>query len=123
MLIKFEKSLPSTNIKKLMVDRRVVETPGEVLKDLLIEDGIQSFQKDFLVEHGIYLDFEKEAIEKIQEMAGERLKSIKQLCNELFHDYYHGLRLVKLEHFTIPREAVDRPDEYLNAFIKENYHK
>jgi len=123
VLIKFEKSLPSTNIKRLVVDRRVIESPAEALKELLIEDGIQSFQKDFLVEHGIYLEFEKEAVEKIQEMAGEKLKSIKQLCSELFHDYYHGLRLVKLEHFTIPRDAVDSPDEYLNNFIKENYHK
>jgi endopeptidase Clp ATP-binding regulatory subunit ClpX len=123
VLIKFEKSLPSTNIKKLTVDRRVIENPAEVLKELLIEDGIQSFQKDFLVEHGIYLDFDKEAVEKIQEMAGERLKSIKQLCNELFRDYYHGLRLMKLDHFTIPREAVDNPDDYLNNFIKENYNK
>ncbi|HNW30596.1 MAG TPA: AAA family ATPase, partial [Spirochaetota bacterium] len=123
VLIKFEKSLPSTNIKKLVVDRKVIESPAEALRDLLIEDGIQSFQKDFLVEHGIYLEFEKEAVEKIQAMAGEKLKSIKQLCNELFHDYYHGLRLVKLDHFTIPREAVDRPDEYLNNFIKANYNK
>jgi len=88
VLIKFEKSLPSTNIKKLTVDRQVIENPGEVLKELLIEDGIQSFQKGFLVEHGIYLDFDKEAVEKIQEMAGEKLKSITQLCNELFRDYY-----------------------------------
>ncbi|HPL17836.1 MAG TPA: AAA family ATPase, partial [Spirochaetota bacterium] len=73
VLIKFEKSLPSTNIKRLVVDRRVIESPAEALKELLIEDGIQSFQKDFLVEHGIYLEFEKEAVEKIQEMAGEKL--------------------------------------------------
>jgi len=123
VLIKFEKSLPSTNIKKLTVDRQVIENPGEVLKELLIEDGIQSFQKDFLVEHGIYLDFDKEAVEKIQEMAGKRLKSIKQLCTELFRDYFHGLRLMKLDHFTVPSEAVDSPDDYLNNFIKENYNK
>jgi len=123
VLIKFEKSLPSTNIKKLNVDRQVMENPGEVLKHLIIEDGIHSFQKDFLVEHGIYLDFEKDAVEKIQEMAGEKLKSIKQLCYDLFNDYYHGLRLMKLDHFTIPRAAVDSPEDYLNNFIKENYNK
>ncbi len=123
VLIKFEKSLPSTNIKKLTVDRQVIESPGEVLRELLIEEGIQSFQKEFLVEHGIYLDFNKDAVEKLKEMAGEKLKSIKQLCNDLFRDYYHGLRLMKLDHFTVPREAVDNPDEYLNTFIKENYSK
>jgi len=123
VLIKFEKSLPSTNINKLVVDKQVVENPGAVLKEMLIEDGIHSFQKDFLVEHGIYLDFDNDAVEKIQEMAGAKLKSIKQLCNELFRDYYHGLRLMKLENFTIRKEAVDDPDRFLNAFIKENYHK
>lgn len=123
VLIKFEKSLPSTNIKKVAVNKDVIENPDVVLKNLLIEDGIHNFQKDFLVEHGIYLDFDKEAVEKIQEMAGEKLKSIKQLCNDLFHDYYHGLRLMKMDHFTIPREAVDEPEDYLNNFIKENYNK
>jgi ATP-dependent Clp protease ATP-binding subunit ClpX len=123
VLIKFEKSLPSTNINKLAVDAKVVENPGLALKEMLIQDGIHSFQKDFLVEHGIYLDFDKEAVEKIREMAGAKLKSIKQLCNELFRDYYHGLRLMKLDHFTIRKEAVDAPDQFLNNFIKENYHK
>ncbi|OHD66639.1 MAG: hypothetical protein A2176_05075 [Spirochaetes bacterium RBG_13_51_14] len=123
VLIKFEKSLPSTNINKLLLDKQVMEKPGEVLKHMLIEDGIHSFQKDFLMQHGIYLEFDKEAVEKIKEMAGEKLRSIKQLCNELFHDYFHGLRLMKLEQFTIPRQAVDNPDEYLNNFIKENYNK
>jgi len=30
---------------------------------------------------------------------------------------------MKLDHFTVPREAVDKPDDYLNNFIKENYNK
>ena len=122
VLIKFEKSLPSTNITKLAVDKQVVEKPDAVLKEMLIDDGIHNFQKDFLVEHGIYLDFDKDAVEKIQNMAGERLRSIKQLCNELFRDYYHGLRLMKLDHFTITREAMDDPDQFLNNFIKKNYN-
>jgi ATP-dependent protease HslVU (ClpYQ) ATPase subunit len=123
VLIKFEKSLPSTEIKKLTVDRELLESPEVVLKRLLIEEGIHSFQKEFLVEHGIYLDFAEDAVERIQELAGERLKSIKQLCSDLFRDYYHGLRLMKLDHFTVPKEAVDAPDDYLNAFIKRNYGK
>ncbi len=105
------------------MDRELVESPETVLKRLLIDEGIHSFQKEFLVEHGIYLDFAEDAVGRIQELAGERLKSIKQLCSDLFRDYYHGLRLMKLDHFTVPREAVDAPEEYLNAFIKKNYGK
>lgn len=123
VLIKFEKSLPSTNVKKFTVDRRVVENPDEALRDILIQDGIHSFQKEFMVEHGIYLDFDEKAVERIRGLAGERLKSIKQLCSELFRDYYHGLRLMKLDHFTITREAVDNPEEFMNNYIKNNYTK
>src|SRR5208337_772946 len=58
VLIKFEKSMPSTNITKLEVDGQVVNNPDLLLKEMLIDDGIHSFQKDFLVEHGIFLDFD-----------------------------------------------------------------
>ncbi len=121
VLIKFEKSLPSTNIKNLNVDLTVVENPGEILKSMLIQDGIKTFQSDFFVQHGIFLDFDRAAVEKIEELVGTRLKSITQLCNELFHDYFHGLRLLKRESFTITAEAVMDPEGYLNSYIKSNY--
>jgi len=104
-------------------DKELVENPEKVLKKILIEGGIQSFQKEFLVEHGLYLDFEKDAIKKIQEIAGQELKSIKQLCDDLFHDYFHGLRLMKLDNFIITKEAVEDPEGYLNNYIKNNYKK
>ena len=123
VLIKFEKSLPSTHVKNFVLDEKVINSPDEVLKEILLKDGIESFQKEFLVEHGVYLDFVKESVEKIQERAGNELKSVKQLCNDLFQDYFHGLRLMKLDNFTIPPEAVDDPEGFLNNYIKENYHK
>ena len=123
VLIKFEKSLPSTNIKKLVVNKDIFDKPGEILSKMLIEDGIHSFQKDFLVEHGIYLEFDNEAVDELKLLAGKKLRSIKQLCNDLFHDYFHGLRLMKLDNFTIRKEAVDNPDDYLNNYIKVNFNK
>ena len=123
VLIKFEKSLPSTEIKELVVSKKLINNPDETLKKQLIEDGIHSFQKNFLVEHGIYLEFEDGAIENIQGMVGKKLRSIKQLCIDLFQDYYHGLRLLKLENFTITKEAVENPKEYLNDIIKNNYNQ
>ncbi len=123
VLIKFEKSLPSTQIKKLLANKELIENPDVVLKQMLIEDGIHSFQKSFLVDHGIYLDFNDDAVKRIQEMAGEKLKSIKQLCSDLFNDYYHGLRLLKMDHFTITSDAVKNPKEYLNDIIKSNYNR
>jgi ATP-dependent Clp protease ATP-binding subunit ClpX len=90
-LIKFEKTLPSTEITKLTVDGKVVEKPEAVLQKMLLSDNIKSFQKNFLLKHGIYLDFDRDASEKIQAMAAEKKMSIKRLCEEMFHDYHYGI--------------------------------
>ena len=121
-LIKFEKSLPSTSIKELTVTKDLIESPREHLRKMIIDDGISSFQKEFLIEHGVYLDFSQEAIKKIEEKVGQEVKDVRNLCEELFHDYFHGLRLMKLEHFNITGDAVADPEGFLNRFIKENYH-
>ncbi len=123
LLIKFEKKLPSTEIRELLIDKEVVENPLEKLQELLLDDGIQRFQKDFLVAHGTYLEFDEEATEKIGNLAKEKDISIKDLCEELFHDYFHGMRLMNLENFTITGDAVDRPKEHLDEYIKSYYKK
>jgi ATP-dependent protease Clp ATPase subunit len=122
-LIKFEKTLPSPEIKQLLVDREVVEHPEEALRKMLLSDSIKSYQKNFLLKHGIYLDFEREAVERIQEMAAANRKSIKQLCEDMFHDYPYGIRLVGLDNFKITREAVEKPALFLNDFVRDNYKK
>lgn len=122
-LIKFEKTLPSTDIKKLTVDEQVLNDTDSSLKKMLLSDSIKRFQKEFLLKNGIYLEFEKNAVEKIQEMARSGNKSIKQQCEELFHDYAHGIRLMSLENFTITREAVDNPPAYIEEYIRRNYKK
>lgn len=122
-LIKFEKTLPSTEIKELMVDGEVVTDPEAVLRKMLLSDNIKTFQKNFLLKHSVYLDFEKDALTRIQEMAAGEKKSIKQLCEDLFHDYPYGIKLMELDTFKIPREAVDHPSGYLDEYIRKNYKK
>jgi endopeptidase Clp ATP-binding regulatory subunit ClpX len=122
-LIKFEKTLPSTEIKQLVVDRELVETPEAGLRKMLISDSIKSFQKNFLLKHGIYLEFEKDAADQLQEMAMNSHKSIKQVCEDIFHDYPYGIRLMGLDSFRIPRQAVENPAAYIDNYIRENYKK
>jgi len=123
VLIKFEKLLPSSNIDKFVLSKEVLDDPINALDKLLFEDGIKTFQKEFLAEHGCYLDFNDEAKEKLKVKVKEEKKKTNVLCEELFHDYFHGLRLMKLESFTINGEAVDDPDGYLDEYIKENFKK
>ncbi len=121
LLIKFEKKLPSTNIKKLDVDIELINNPEKALSALLLEDGISKFQKDFLIEHGIYITFDEEASAKIEKKSNESKVKVNVICDELFRDFFHGIRLMNLEHFTIPGDAVDNPKEFLDSYIKKNY--
>ena len=121
LLIKFEKKLPSTGIKELTVDMNLMNNPEKVLSDLVTSDAVASFQKEFLIEHGIYLTFEDNAITALKEKSSQSGTSIKNLCIESFGNYFHGIRLMKLESFTITPEAVNNPETYLDEYIKKNY--
>ncbi len=123
VLIKFEKKLPSTNIDKLLIDMDVLKNPEKSLESLILKDALETFQKDFLIEHGIYLTFDEAASQRIGELSREKSKKIHVLCDELFHDYFHGIRLMNLENFTITEEAVNTPSEFMDKYIKQNYHK
>jgi endopeptidase Clp ATP-binding regulatory subunit ClpX len=123
LLIKFEKKLPSTEIKKLYVDINLINNAENILENLILEDSINRFQKEFLIEHGIYLLFEENAKEKLRVKAKESNVRVIDLCNDLFKDFFHGIRLMKLENFTITEETVESPKEYLDSYIKDNYKK
>lgn len=123
VLIKFEKKLPSTGVKKLTVDMELINSPDTVLEKLVVDDGIKKFQKEFLIDHGIYLNFDDNAFSKIAEKSKSQNKKVRDLCDELFRDYFHGIRLMKLESFTVPGDAVDNPKGFLDEYIKQNYIK
>lgn len=126
VLIRFEKTLPSTNITELMVNKDVVVNPEQELQKMLlmfIEDDIKKFQKNFLIDHGIFLEFEKDAIEAIKDLAFRNNKSIKQICSDSFRDYHFGIKLMEKDTFTINKEAVLNPTDYLNNYIRNNYNK
>jgi endopeptidase Clp ATP-binding regulatory subunit ClpX len=120
-LIRFEKTMPSLETRTLLISEDLVDNPSKFLDELMINDNIKGFQKDFLVNHGIYLEFSHEALERIMEKAKEQKKSIRRVCEDLFHDYPYGIRLMKREHFTIETEAVLDPAGFLDKFIRENY--
>lgn len=119
VLIRFEKTLPSLETKKLLVDQNLIENSDAVLSEIMINDSIKTFQRDFIARHGIYLDFENDALETILSMAKASRKSIRRICEDLFHDYAYGIRLLKREQFTIVKAAVENPSEYLDEYIRK----
>lgn len=120
-LLPFEKKLPSTNIKKLKVTLGVVENPNAALKDVLFDEALSSFQRDFLVQSGIVVEFTTEARKRLMETVngGDTSKILK----EKFKDYEYGLKLIGAESFKITAEVMKSPKEYLDNLIKKSYKK
>ena len=60
-LIRFEKLLPSSSVRKLFVTRELLDHPEQVADDLLIRDAVAQFQRHFLEKSGLILEFSPEA--------------------------------------------------------------
>jgi hypothetical protein len=102
------------------VTKATAENPAVTLKELVFRDKLNSFQKDFLIETGVVIEFTQESKEELKnwEDAGEDI-SLK--LKEQFKDFSYGLKLIKAEKLTVNKEVLINPAEYLNRLIKKSY--
>jgi len=121
ILLKFEKSLPDTDITHFTVTREVVDYPQHELDQLVTKAALKKFQKRFLATNGIVITFTQEAIEIIAKKAKIENKSFDQICTDMLHDYEYGLRLLKAEEFAVDADIVENPKERLEELIKSAY--
>jgi endopeptidase Clp ATP-binding regulatory subunit ClpX len=121
VLIKFEKKLPSTTIKKLRVTREVVLDPESELRQLLVYHSMKDFQEAFLSGSGIVLEFTEPAYARIADEADREKTTFAAVAERLFKDYEYGLKLTGQSHFRIDEEVLDDPKKYLDNLIKQSY--
>jgi len=131
--IKFE--LPSTEVKRFVVTRELVDNPPGELKKLLAEQQqeqhsvarqiVHEYERRFWENHGLKIKFTEAAVEKLVAQAMEQGKSIRDYCAERFKDYQFGLKLVAQntgrEEFTVDVDAVDAPDKVLSDWVVTSY--
>ena len=120
ILMPFEKKLPSTGVKSLVVDKNVIDNPHEVLQMMVFEDSVAAFQRDFLIETGVVLEFTAQAKKQLAVKAGEG-EDIADYLNENFVDYGYGLKLIGDADFKVTSEVIKDPKEHLNKLIKKSY--
>ena len=122
ILMPFEKKLPSTKIKRLTVTKNLIDHPQPILNQLILEDIVAGFQRSFLVDTGIVIEFTPAAAETLKELydSGE---DVRKYLQENFKDYGYGLKLIEADDFKITSEVVKSPKEYLNKLIKKTYKK
>ena len=120
-LLKFEKALPSTEIKAFVVTEGVIDDPARELQSLLSGRELSAFTDAFRESYGVGLAFDEEAVAVLAAAAAAQGVSLLALCNEQFADYGHGLKLLGKAEFTVTGDAARGPKQHLDELVKAYY--
>ncbi len=120
-LMKYERRLPSTGVKKLVVTGKMVEDPESLLEEVIFDGSLDSFREEFHDETDIWLDFNEEAREELRKAAEKDKRSVDEICREIFKDYSLGLKLIDIDAFRVTPEVLRTPKRFLDGIIKEHY--
>ncbi|HHE46855.1 MAG TPA: AAA family ATPase [Bacteroidetes bacterium] len=120
-LLPFERSLPSTNVKKLHVTLDLLENPDAFLKELIRKHAFESFTDRFFKTTGIKLEFSTGAVKAAIDLAAERGVTLRNFLDDALKDYEYGLKLVGKSKFIITRSVLSDPKAYLDKLVKQSY--
>ena len=124
-LLKYENRLPSTGIGKFRVSKKVVENPERELKKLLFKESrlkVRKYQSDFFDKYGVKINFTATALDLLTEKS-MKANDTYSFCKGLLEDYGLGLKLVNKKTFTVTREVLKNPKDYLDRLIKNSYKR
>ncbi len=131
----FKFELPDSGVKAFVVDQDLVTDPQSALARLLrdphahllayhrchVHECVEAFQK----QHDIQLEIDDDAAEYLCELAVARGMTPREVCDDLFKDYQHGLALIDRKDrgliFRVTREVIDDPDRALEDWIRDYY--
>ncbi len=132
-LREFKFALPGSGVRRFAVSEHTVDDPAAELA-AVVEGGEQSerqvlgellhqYERDFAARHGIQIRFTPEASDAVIQKALALGVEPSEVANALLQGYEHGLHLIQSNtgqtEFEITREALERPGEVLNRWIKE----
>jgi ATP-dependent Clp protease ATP-binding subunit ClpX len=94
---------------------------------LKIEREIQGFEKEFETLYNLKIRFSDEALRELVTLVLNGSEEALIVCRKIFQNYHHGLKLVMErtgeKEFTIPREAIENPERFLNDMIQRTYRQ
>ena len=123
VLINYEKKLPSVGVERFTVEADTVLDPATGLERLLQDTSLRRFINNFQRDYDIALKITPEAAAQIEALASTRNTAPGEVCEEMFSDYGHGLKLAGLSQFCIDADVVADPQEALNALVKHHYNQ
>jgi endopeptidase Clp ATP-binding regulatory subunit ClpX len=131
--LKFE--LPSTTVKRFVVDGPLVENPAGSIARLLEDQHqqeqavtrqlVDEFALRYEQAHGFVLKFTPEAAARLAAQALAAGQPVRDFCAARFKDYQYGLKLIAQntgqKEFEIGLEAVEAPDKALSDWVVKSY--
>ena len=133
----FKFELPSAGIPSFEVTRETVASPQDSLKALLKEHShmkrnvlhreIDAFTERFSADTGLEISFSAEASDLLIDIAVDKDKTIRAVCEDRFKDLEHGLKIVSRNtgntSFEISRAMADNPDRELSKMVVESFQE
>jgi endopeptidase Clp ATP-binding regulatory subunit ClpX len=131
----FKFELPSAGATSFEVTNETVSNPHEALKTLLKEHShmrrnvlkqeIEAFAERFSLDTGLAITFTEEASDRLIDIAVDRDKTIRAVCEERFKDLEHGLKIVSRNlgesAFSITLAMAENPDNELSKMVVESF--
>jgi endopeptidase Clp ATP-binding regulatory subunit ClpX len=131
----FKFELPSTRVRRFVVNRDVVENPVAGLRRLLAESAVEEravmrqlvheFAERFTREHGLTIRFTEAAADRVVALAAEQGRPVRELCGERFRDLQFGLKLIAQNtarrEFELDVPMVEAPDRVLSEWVVASY--
>lgn len=131
----FKFELPSTGIKSFKVDADTVKEPVASLQRLLkanaeaqrdvLRAEVLEFAARFREAHGFTLEFDESAITALIDLSIKTDKTIRALCEERFHNFEHGLKLLSEGNepgtFAINATVVADPEKAVSRWVIERF--
>lgn len=119
VLLKFEKKLPSTNVKYLIVTEELIREPESYLFKLVTRDALKEIQRELLTKIGVLVTFSPEAVRLLWERSEKEGGSFYNLCSKILDENRYGIELLKVDKFDVTEDFVKNPKGTLETLIME----
>jgi ATP-dependent Clp protease ATP-binding subunit ClpX len=130
----FKYELPSTDCQDLLVTRELIQSPREVLNQILGKVGpnfskeqliVHDFEKKFSEIHGMKIQFDKESLLLIIDQSKTENLDLVVVCERILQGYEYGLKLIEQntgqKEFFLSKESVTHPKIALEKMIRDSY--
>jgi len=131
----YKYNLPHSAVKRLELSDKLVDSPNEVLGEILKEAQIiqldqtdlafNSIAEEWSKRNGIQIHLHPEAARLLSQKALESGEKLESVFEEIFRDYEHGLNLIRrtqgIQQFEITPEVIRDPRAALDQWIRTYY--